>query len=142
MKRIAGVALVAALMSVSLVAVATGHVRKVDSDITFHIEKNGADRGDNTGAGKVSSRRHRCESFRVVEIYAVNEFNSRRDFLVDTTVTNANGRYETPPGGTFIDPGTYYAKAVREVTGAGHHHVCKRAFSQTQTVAGGPPLRG
>jgi hypothetical protein len=144
MKRIAGVALVAALMCVSLVAVATGHVRKVDSDITFHIERNGADQGDSTVTGKVSSHKHQCESFRVVEIYQVNEFDSRRDYLVDTTVTNANGRYETPPGGAFIGPASFYAKAVRSVapTGPGHHHVCKRAFSQTQTAAGGPVLRG
>ena len=131
------------LMSVSLVAVATAHVSKVNSNITFNVDRNGPDQGDSTLEGRVRSHRHVCESFRQVEFYRVNDFNSGADTFVIGTVTNENGRYSFPPGGSPIAAGRYYAVAVREVvvTGPGHHHVCRKAVSGEEVVLGGPSPR-
>ena len=140
MKRVAAVTALVALMTASFVAVSSAHVRKVDSNITFHIDRNGADTGDSDVYGWVTSRRHGCEAFRHVELHRVTE--NGNDNVVASTTTNANGRY----GGFFgpIPRGTYYTKAVRTVVNnnPGHHHVCRKAVSQEKVVVGGPLLLG
>jgi len=131
MKRIAGVALMAAVMSVSLVAVATAHTVKHDSTVTFQVKKNGQDA--DTFEGKVNSDSGRCVADRVVRIYQVVDGN---DVLVGEATTDANGDYSTPTGA--IAAGTYYAVVTRKVlrNDAEHKHVCKRATSNERAVAG------
>ncbi len=139
MKRIAAVTATVALMSASLVAVATGHTVKVGSNITFNIDRNGADQGDSFAGGWVSSRRQSCESFRLVELHRIKEGGN--DVFEGAVFSNANGRY-----GGFTGPlsrGTYYTEAVRTVVNdnPGHHHVCRKAVSQEEVVLGGPQVR-
>jgi hypothetical protein len=131
MKRIAGVALMAAVMSVSLVAVATAHTVKHDSTVTFQVKKNGQDA--DTFEGKVNSDRARCVADRVVRIYQVADGD---DVLVGQATTDTNGDYSTPTGP--IAAGTYYAVATRKVLRRDeeHKHVCKRAVSSERVVAG------
>ena len=134
MKRIAGVAVMAALMSFSLVAVAPAHTAKYFDVITLKMKKNG--KGVDTFEGKVISKRNRCEADRLVRIK--REVAGEKDVLVGKDSTHADGTYSTPAG----DPaaGTYYAVATREVLrkSGEHKHVCKRATSNELTVAEAP----
>ncbi len=134
MKRIAGTAVIAALLSLSLVGVASAHTVRHDSAVSLHVKKNGQQA--DSFEGKVISDRPRCERNRKVAIY-------RRvkgpDVLIGTTTTDADGNY------AFVLPGdarsgTYYAVARRKVlrSDAEHRHVCKRAVSNDVTVAGPP----
>ena len=131
MKRIAGVAVMAAIMSLSLVGAAQAHEVKHDSTVTFQVKKNGPD--PDTFEGKVVSKSDRCVSDRVVRIYQVAD---GEDVLVGETTTDANGDYSTPTGA--IAAGTYYAIATRKVLRKNddHTHVCRKATSTERTVAG------
>lgn len=131
MKRIAGVAVMAAFMSLSLVGVATAHTVKHDSTITFQVKKNGSDA--DTFAGKVRSDSDRCVADRVVRIYQEADGD---DVLVGEATTDANGDYTTPTGD--IAAGTYYAVATRKVLRKDeeHTHVCSKAVSTERVVAG------
>ena len=130
MKRIAGVALVAAFMSVSFVAVATAHTVKHDSTVTFQVKKNGQEA--DTFEGKVRSVSDRCVADRVVRIYQVADGD---DVLIGETTTDADGDYSTPTGA--IAAGTYYAVLTRTVLrdSEEHTHVCKRDVSVDRVVA-------
>lgn len=130
MKRIAGVAVIAALMSLSLVGAASAHEVKHDSTITFQVKKNGPD--PDTFEGKVVSKSERCVAERVVRIYQVADGD---DVLVGEATTDANGDYSTPTGA--IAAGTYYAVVTRKVLSRNdkHTHVCKKATSTERTVA-------
>jgi hypothetical protein len=139
MKRIASVVMAVALVSVGVAAVASAHFVATGSNVSFHL-KDGPG-GNNVAKGKVRSHRDRCEEFRTVEFYRVND-GAADDDLVDATTTNANGEYKVKPTGP-ISEGRYYAKAVRVEfpAGPGHSHVCKRAFSNEQVVVGPNPIR-
>lgn len=130
MKRIAGVAVVAAIMSLSLVAVAPAHTAKHDSTITFQVKKNGGD--PDTFEGRVRSASDRCVADRLVRIYRVAEGD---DVLVGEATTDVNGEYSTPTGD--LAAGTYYALVTRKVlrNSDKHTHVCKRAVSTERVVA-------
>lgn len=131
MKRIAGVALMAAVMALSLVAVAAAHTVKHDSKITFQVKKNG--QNADTFEGKVISNRNRCAAERQVAIY-------RRvggpDVVVSDAITDANGDYSSEAAEN-APAGTYYAVAVRKVLrkDAEHRHVCRKATSSDRVVA-------
>jgi hypothetical protein len=130
MKRIAGVAVMAAFMSLSLVGVATAHTVKHDSTITFQVKKNGPDA--DTFEGTVRSDSDRCVADRVVRIYQVADGD---DVLVGETTTDENGDYTTPTGD--LAAGTYYAVVTRKVLRRDdkHTHVCKKAVSTERVVA-------
>ena len=108
MKRIAAVAVMAALMSVSLVAVATAHTVKHDSKVTFQVKKNGQEA--DTFEGKVISDSDRCVADRLVRI---KQEVDGKDVVVAKTTTNADGEYSVPTGD--LEPGTYYAVVRRKV---------------------------
>jgi len=131
MKRIAAVAVLAACMSVSLVAVATAHTVKRDSTVIFQIKKNGP--ADDTYEGKVLSDSNRCVAGRQVVIY---QRVAGPDVVVDDAITDANGDYSSTAGD--IPAGTYYAVVTRKVlrNDADHTHVCKRDVSPERVVAG------
>ena len=130
MKRIAGVAVMAALMSLSLIGVASAHEVMHNSTITFQVKKNGPD--PDTFEGKVVSKIDRCEVDRVVRIYRVAD---GEDVFVGEATTDNNGNYSTPTGA--IAAGTYYAVVTRQVLSKDdeHTHVCKKATSTERTVA-------
>ncbi len=131
MKRIAAVAVLAACMSVSLVAVATAHTVKHDSTVTFQIKKNGNDL--DTFEGRVLSDSDRCVAERQVVIY--RRVKGGPDVAVSDPITDANGDYSTTT--EFAPAGTYYAVAFRKVLRKNdvHTHVCKRAVSTKRVVA-------
>lgn len=130
MKRIAAVAVMAALMSVSLVAVATAHTVRHDSKVTFQVKKNGQEA--DTFEGKVISDSDRCVADRLVRI---KQEVDGKDVVVAKTTTNADGEYSVPTGD--LEPGTYYAVVTRKVLRKNdkHKHVCKRAVSTKRVVA-------
>jgi flagellar hook assembly protein FlgD len=131
MKRIAAVAVMAALMSVSLVAVATAHTVKHDSTVTFQVKFNGPEA--DTFEGKVRSDSDRCVANREVRIKREDANGDVKSVAEDTT--NADGEYSVRTGRT-LKPGTYYAvvrrKALRE--NELHTHVCKRAASTDRVI--------
>ena len=131
MKRIAAVAVLAACMSVSFVAVATAHTVKHDSTVTFQIKKNGLEA--DTFEGKVLSDSDRCVAERLVRIK--QEVDNGDDLLVAEATTNADGEYSVPTG--ELAAGTYYAVVTRKFlrNNAEHTHVCKRAVSADRVVA-------
>ncbi len=135
MKRIAGVAVMAALMSLSLVAVAAAHTVKHDSEITFQVKKNGNDPA--TFEGNVSSDKARCVAERQVAIY--RRVKGGPDVVVSDDLTDANGDYSSEAAEN-AEPGTYYAVVIRKVLRKNdvHTHVCKKAVSQDRIVAGPP----
>ena len=128
MKRTAAVAVMAALMSVSLVAVATAHTVKHDSTVTIDVKFNGPD----TFEGKVRSDSDRCVANREVRIKREDANGDVESVAEDTT--NADGEYSVRTGD--LEPGTYYAvvrrKALRE--NELHTHVCKRAASTDRVI--------
>jgi len=132
MKRIAGVALMAAVMALSLVAVAAAHTVKHDSTITFQVKKNGQDA--DTFEGKVISKRNRCAAERQVAIY--RRVEGGPDVVVSDDITDANGDYSSEAAEN-APAGTYYAVAIRKVLrkDAEHTHVCKKATSSDRVVA-------
>jgi len=133
MKRIAAVAVMAALMSVSLVAVATAHTVRDDSRITFQVKKNGND--PDTFEGKVSSDRPRCVADRLV---LIKREVADGDVVVGEDRTNADGEYSSTAGN--VQAGTYYAVVTRKVflNNDVHKHLCKMAVSPERVVAGPP----
>ena len=130
MKRTAAVAVMAALMSVSLVAVATAHTVKHDSTVTFQVKFNGPEA--DTFEGKVRSDSDRCVANRLVRIKREDANGDVESVAEDTT--NADGEYSVRTGD--LEPGTYYAvvrrKALRE--NELHTHVCKRAASTDRVI--------
>ena len=134
MKRIAGVAVLAALTSVSLVAVATAHNVKYNSKVTMHVNTNGSE--DDFIEGEVLSNSDRCLD-RAVSIFRVVEAGD--DELYFGTFTDDNGVY-----GAFTDDtpaGTYYASIGRLVLrkNTKHKHVCKAATSPERVVTAPAP---
>jgi len=134
MKRIAAVAVVAALMSVSLVAVATAHTVKHDSTVTFQVKFNGPEA--DTFEGKVRSDSDRCVANREVRIKREDDNGDVESFAKDTT--NADGEYSVRQG--YLEPGHYYAVVRRKVLRENelHTHVCKRAVSSEAVIVDGP----
>ena len=132
MKRIAGIAVVAAVMSVSLVGVATAHTVTHDSAVTFQIKKNGSD--PDTFEGRVQSDSDRCVADRLVR--TKREVAEGKDVVVAETTTDADGEYSVPTGD--LEPGTYYAVVTRKVLRMNdeHTHVCGRDVSPDRVVAG------
>ena len=128
MKRIAAVAVMVALMAVSLVAVATAHTVKHDSTVTIDVKFSGPD----TFEGKVRSDSDRCVANREVRIKREDDNGDVKTVGEDTT--NADGEYSVRQG--RLEPGTYYAvvrrKALRE--NELHTHVCKRAVSSDGVI--------
>ena len=133
MKRIAGIAVMAALVSISLVGVAVAHDVKHDSLITFQVKKNGGD--PDTFEGKVSSASDKCVADREVLFYVVIPSG---DQVVGETTTDAEGNYSAP---AYPEPGTFYAVVTRKVlrNSEDHTHVCKKDVSPERVVAAGPP---
>ena len=133
MKRIAGVAVMATLMSLSFVGVATAHTVKHDSTITFQVKKNGGD--PDTFEGKVSSEADKCVADREVLFYVVTPSG---DEVIGETTTDADGNYSAP---AYPEPGTFYAVVTRKVlrNTEEHTHVCKKEVSPERVVAAGPP---
>jgi hypothetical protein len=134
MKRIAGVVVMAAFMSVSLVAMATAHTVTYDTKVTMHVAQNGSE--DDFFEGEVLSNSDRCLD-RTVSIFRVVEGGD--DELYFGTFTDENGAYGAYTGET--PAGTYYASVGGLVTrkNGKHKHVCKSAVSPEVVVAAGPP---
>ena len=132
MKRIAGVAVMAAVMAVSLVAVATAHTVKYESKVTLQVKENGLE--DDTFEGQVLSDRGRCVAGRVV--YVFREDQQGDAHLTGAGFTSDNGEYRQNEGDA--KPGTYYAVVVREVLrkSGGHTHVCEKDVSPDRVVTG------
>jgi hypothetical protein len=134
MKRLAGMAAVAALMFFLPATVASAHTVRHDSQVTFHLKTSGPAAG--SFAGKVVSQRPRCERNRRINFF--RRVSDGREFVGRTT-TNAEGAYEFEPTGE-VAAGTYFAVATRKVLrrNANHLHVCRRAVSQDRRVPGPP----
>jgi hypothetical protein len=130
MKRIAGVAVMAAFMSLSLVGVATAHTVKYDSTITFQVKKNGQDA--DTFEGKVGSQNDKCVADREVLFFVVIPSGDQE---IGSTTTDSDGNYSAP---AYPEPGTFYAVVTRKVlrNSAEHTHVCKKDVSPERVVAG------
>jgi len=125
MTRIARIALLTAVMSLSIFAVASAHTVRTDSTVSLKV-KNGGQQAD-TLTGKVTSVKPRCEAQRTIEIY---KRVAGPDELAGTTTTDADGNYDFAFPGDF-PPGTYYAVATRTVNAStNHRHVCKAAKSE------------
>jgi hypothetical protein len=132
MKRLAAVAVLAACMSVSLVAVATAHTVKYDSEVTLHVKKNGQE--EDTFEGRVTSDKARCMG---PERSAL--IKNGPDSVVAVADTDADGHYVTGTG-EDIPAGTYHAKVTRDYlrSSAKHTHVCRGARSENRMVAAPP----
>jgi hypothetical protein len=130
MKRIAGVAVMAALMSVSLVATATAHTVTYDAKVTMHVNTNGSE--DDFIEGEVLSDSDRCLD-RAVSVFRVVEGGD--DEFYFGTFTDDDGLYGAYTGET--PAGTYYASIGRLVLRKNnkHKHVCKAATSPERVVA-------
>ena len=130
MKRIAGVAVMAAFMSLSLVGVATAHTVKHDSMVTFQVKKNGQD--PDTFEGTVRSDSDRCVADREV-LFFVDIPSGDQE--IGSTTTDTEGNYSAP---AYAEPGTFYAVVTRKVLRKNdeHTHVCKKDVSPERVVAG------
>ena len=138
MTRVTRIAVVSSLVSFSMVALASAHTLKHESTVNFHLKKNGQ-QADSL-AGKVNSSVTRCEVDRVIRIY---ERVEGPDLLVDTVITDAEGKFEYVFPGD-IPEGTYYAVAARKVLKDSdeHLHLCGRAKSDDVDVRSPGPTGG
>lgn len=132
MKRVLVVLAAVTALSVGLSAVAVAHTARHDSTVTIQKKKNGS--APDSLTGRVISDRPRCERDRTIKIF--QEVSGADAVRIGTTITDADGNWEFVFAGD-APIGTYYAVATREVLrqSTNHLHVCRRAVSNTVTVA-------
>jgi hypothetical protein len=136
MKRSLRVAITAALLAVSAVAVwavvAGAHTIGFNSHVTTAFQP-GHRQANDIFSGTVISGKPLCEQHRRV---AVQRSVDGPDPLVGTDFTDADGRWEVQVHDAIA--GTYYARATRKVLrrSPGHLHVCRPAISNVVKVHG------
>jgi hypothetical protein len=131
----------AAATGVALLAIGAGvasaHTVRFDSSTTFRFtDREGEgptdpDLEDDFFAGRITSLKPACERGRIVRVF--REVVGAPDDLVTATSSEADGSWSV----LHEDPGagTYYAKVLRkDISRAGHDHVCRPAVSQDRFV--------